>query len=124
MRPASECLQAGDNLQETVARIAQGSQRTWPVCDPSGVVGVVTLEQLQRSAHGAQPNKKVGDLLDAADFPHLHSDHSLDLALDRLGATHADLLPVVSRANVHQLLGVVHLQDVLKAYGVDNRPDT
>jgi CIC family chloride channel protein len=54
----------------------------------------------------------------------VHADHPLDEALDRLGANHVDLLPVVSRANVHQLLGVVRLQDVLQAYGVTTKPQT
>jgi len=122
MRPAGECLNAGDDLQETVARIAQGTQRSWLVCDHSGVIGVVTLEQLQTASTEAAAKKKVVDLLDSREFPHLHSDHSLDLALDRLGATHTDVLPVVSRANIHQLLGIVRLHDVLRAYGVDNGP--
>jgi CBS domain-containing protein len=29
-------------------------------------------------------------------------------------------LPVVSRANVHELVGIVTLQDVLDAYGVSH----
>jgi len=143
MRPAGECLKAEDTLQEALARIAQSEQRSWTVCDPTGVIGVVTLEQLQTAANKMHPSvtqaeqpqsteapafsrqselakRKIGDLLDGSDFPHLHSDHSLDLALDRLGATHTDVLPVVSRANIHQLLGVVRLQDVLKSYGLDN----
>jgi len=60
----------------------------------------------------------ISTMLKAGEFPHVHADHPLDDALDRLGANHVDLLPVVSRANVHQLLGVVRLQDVLEAYGV------
>jgi hypothetical protein len=40
------------------------------------------------------------------------------LALDRMGTSHLDLLPVVNRANVHQLEGIVTLQDVLDSYGV------
>jgi hypothetical protein len=39
-----------------------------------------------------------------------------------MGAFRVDVLPVVSRANVHQLLGVVRLQDVLEAYGVAMKP--
>jgi chloride channel protein, CIC family len=132
MRPADECLNAGDNLQETVARLVKGSQRSWPVCDHAGVIGLVTLEQLQSALDEAStdggtkdPGKKeIGDLIHGHDFPHLHTDHSLDLALDRLGATRADQLPVVSRANVHQLLGIVRLHDVLKSYGVNNDPVT
>jgi CIC family chloride channel protein len=123
MRPTGECLPAGDDLRETVARIAQGTQRSWPVCDHTGVIGVVTLEQLL-TASKEESKKKIVDLLDCREFPHLHSDHSLDLALDRLGVTHTDMLPVVSRANIHQLLGEVRLQDVLKAYGVNNGPES
>jgi predicted transcriptional regulator len=42
------------------------------------------------------------------------------LALERLGNHGLDLLPVVSRANAHQVLGVVTLHDVLQSYGVGN----
>jgi hypothetical protein len=49
---------------------------------------------------------------------HVHPDHSLSLALERLGASHLDALPVVSRANVRELLGVVTLQDILAWFGV------
>ena len=54
----------------------------------------------------------------AADFPHVHPDHSLHLALERLGANKLEVLPVVSRANVRELLGLVVLDDILRAYGV------
>jgi CBS domain-containing protein len=57
-------------------------------------------------------------------FPHLHADHSLDVALDRMGPLHLDLLPVVSRANVHELLGVVELGDVLEAYGLGKKKES
>jgi CBS domain-containing protein len=56
-------------------------------------------------------------LIGVREFPHLYSDHSLSVALERLGAAGVDALPVVSRADVHKLEGVVALQDVLKFYG-------
>ena len=37
------------------------------------------------------------------------------------GAAKLDVLPVVSRADSHQMLGVVVLSDVLKAFGIDGR---
>jgi CBS domain-containing protein len=49
----------------------------------------------------------------------VHPDHSLTLALERMGALRHTVLPVVSRSNIRHLLGVVTLQDVLEAYGVD-----
>jgi CIC family chloride channel protein len=35
-----------------------------------------------------------------------------------MGANRIDVLPVVSRANVHKLEGMVTLHDVLDSYGV------
>ena len=64
------------------------------------------------------PTKQLGEIVDALDFPHVHSDQGLDLALDRMGANQLDILPVVSRADVHKLEGIVTLRDVLDSYGV------
>ena len=49
-----------------------------------------------------------------ARIPYLHPDHPLDTALRLIGEW--PLLPVVHRANVQQLLGVVSLDDVMRAY--------
>jgi CIC family chloride channel protein len=57
-------------------------------------------------------------LVNALVFPHVHLDQELDLALERMGANQIEILPVVSRADVHKLEGVVTLRDVLDAYGV------
>ena len=88
--------------------------------DPRGVVGVINQTKLQQEfAEGA--DKRVSDLVDPLVFPHVHSDQGLDLALERMGENQIQVLPVVSRADMHQLLGVVTLPDVLASYGV-NRP--
>jgi CIC family chloride channel protein len=119
MKPANECLDVGDPVEKVVERTAHSAERAWPVCDPCGVVGIVTRAQLLKAQNGQTPAKKLGDLVEDREFPHLHTDHSLELALARMGQTHTDVLPVVSRANVHELLGIVRLQDVLQAFGLD-----
>jgi len=53
--------------------------------------------------------------------PHVHPDQPLSLALERMGSSGRNALAVVSRADARQLLGVVKLDDVLRAFGV-NRP--
>jgi CIC family chloride channel protein len=96
----------------------QGTRQTWILTDARGVVGLLTREQLEKAASLENPGIPVRELLHGREFPHVHTDHSLDDALDRMGANRVDVLPVVSRANIHELLGVVRLQDVLESYGV------
>jgi len=63
-----------------------------------------------------QPQK---DLVKTIQVPHLHTDHALHLALERMSKCHLDVLQVIHRADIHKLEGVVMLPDVLDAYGID-----
>jgi CIC family chloride channel protein len=83
------------------------------------VIGVIDLSRLENELAEGE-DKKLGELLDGLIFPHIHADQGLDLALERMGANHIDILPVVNRANVHTLEGIVTLRDVLDAYGVNH----
>ena len=68
----------------------------WGVVNPRRYVFFSNPEALADLFHGGPDG----------DFPHLHTDHSLAIALDRMGTKQDDrALPVVSRANVRQLLG-------------------
>ncbi|HXA82843.1 MAG TPA: chloride channel protein [Methylomirabilota bacterium] len=118
MRPAVQMLSTEETLQGALELAGGAPQRTWIVSDTRGVLGLLTREKLESAARDGNPSAPVRTLLKTGEFPHVHADHPLDDALDRMGTFHLDVLPVVSRANVHQLLGVVRLQDVLEAYGV------
>src|SRR6266478_1518235 len=118
LQPAGQVLNAKESIQSAMELARGAPLRTWIVSDALGVVGLLTREQLESAAKSGNPGAPVSTLLKAEEFPHVHADHSLDDTLDRMGAFHVDVLPVVSRANVHQLLGVVRLQDVLESYGV------
>ena len=56
------------------------------------------------------------------DFPHVHSDHGLDVALHRMGSSGLKSLPVVSRNDVSHVEGVVTLEDILRVYGLEDKP--
>jgi CIC family chloride channel protein len=121
MRAATTSLPAELTVREALERTRATEFRTWLVVDARGVVGVITVAKLDKElAEGA--DKKLSDLIDSLVFPHVHSDQGLDLALERMGANQIEVLPVVSRADVHKLLGVVTLPDILASYGV-SRPD-
>ena len=114
---ADQLLPAGFTVREALERVRASEFRTWLVADRRGVVGVINLSRLERElAQGA--DKKLDELVDALLFPHVHLDQGLDLALERMGANQFEILPVVSRADVHKLEGIVTLRDVLAAYGV------
>jgi CIC family chloride channel protein len=118
MQTASQLLPAEITVREALARVRSSGFRTWLVTDRRGVIGVINLARLERElAEGA--DKQVGELVDALVFPHVHPDQGLDLALERMGANQIEILPVVNRADVHKLEGVVTLRDVLDAYGVN-----
>jgi chloride channel protein, CIC family len=118
MRAAAETLDAGTTMRDAETKAQASALSAWPVVSHEGVIGVLAREAIESAAKNGDAEKKVGEIIAAAEFPHVHTDHSLHTALDRMGAANLDMLPVVSRANVHQLLGVVRLQDVLEAYGV------
>ncbi len=116
MKPARETLSAQLTLQQASEIDRQSASRSWPVIDDSGVIGVLDSSMLQKALADGPPARHIRDILDPGSFPHVHADQPLPLALERMGATQLDLLPVVSRANVHKLEGIITLQDILDAY--------
>jgi CIC family chloride channel protein len=120
MQIASQLLPAEITVREALEEVRSSEFRTWLVMDRRGVIGVINFTRLERElAEGA--DKKVGELVDALIFPHVHPDQGLDLALERMGTNQIEILPVVNRADVHKLEGILTLRDVLDAYGVSAR---
>ena len=118
--PQQEVLSAEMAIREAVERLHSGRFRTLLVEDDGGIVGVLNGTKLEKvSETDAAKEKKLADLLETLDFPHVHTDHALHLALERMSAERLDLLPVVNRADVHKLEGIVTLRDVLDSYGVE-----
>jgi len=121
MSEVTETLGAEMTAQEALEKSKSSEFHAWPVCDERGVIGAISLQSLQRANSEGAAMHRLSEIVDQGEFPHVHGDQSLHLALDRMGASRLDLLPVVSRENVHHLQGVVTLQDVLAIYGVGSR---
>lgn len=125
LQPGPQPLDGRISIEEARRRTIDGAFDSWPVVDDDGLTGMVRIREISAAVadgHGAAPLASLiahesggsGDAL-----AHVHADHPLSLALNRMGATNHTVLPVVSRANVRRLLGVVTLPDVLRAYGVE-----
>ncbi len=104
-------------VREALGRIRASGLRSALVADQSGVIGVITQSQMEIEVD-EDASRTLDDLTMQPIFPHIHADQGLDLALERMGTNQIDLLPVVSRADIHELIGIVTLHDVLDAYGV------
>ena len=114
MRGAPELLSSELTVGDALKQLRASESRTCLVTDGRGLVGVVNLSTLAESS-GQQ---KLSEVVDGAVFPHIHSDQGLEVALERMGANQLEILPVVSRADVHKLEGIVTLRDVLDSYGI------
>jgi len=119
MKAPGLLLESEITVREALGRIRASGHRSALVTDQRGVIGIVTQSQMEVEVD-EDSARLLDDLMVGPVFPHMHADQGLDLALERMGSNQIDLLPVVSRANVHTLVGIVTLQDVLDAYGVSH----
>ena len=116
MRAATEVLRAGMTVREAVEWAPSSELNAWPVTDERGVVGVIGLAQLEQALVIGEDTSLLRGLIDPRHFTHVHADQPLHLALERMGAAKLDVLPVVSRANIQQLEGIVTRSDILSSY--------
>ena len=121
MRPATEVLDAQMKVASALERARTSGLPAWPVMNERGVVGVLSLSRLQEVLAAGGGDQALDELVDESNFPHVHTDQPLHMALERMGVAQMDVLPVVSRADVHRLEGILILQDVLAVYGVGLR---
>ena len=133
MQSTGQVLQADLHVTEA-AKLVDQEVGAWPVVDHNGLRGMLTRAQLDQAVKEGRGRDGLGQIvpvpqqyqLDAEDFPHLHPDHTLDIAMQRLAETGLSVLPVVSRVNPRELKGTVSMQDVMAAYAmgkVDQSPE-
>jgi CIC family chloride channel protein len=123
MRSAPAVL-FGDMVIETALHLLKGGPfDAMPVTDHYGLWGMVRSKDLEQAVANGAGRKKLAEILrgdsrNLTEHFHVHPDHSLSLALERMGDSGMNVLPVVSRADVRDLIGVIALDDILEAYGV------
>jgi CIC family chloride channel protein len=118
MRRTPEIFPAQMLVHDAVERTRSSLTRNWPVADNGYFLGMLTRETLECAMVDGRNELPLNQIVETHHVPHLHQDHALHLALERMSAYHLDLLPVIHRADIHKLVGVVTLKDVLDSYGV------
>ena len=119
MRKTPEILSAEMSVQDVIEQTRATKLSSWPVAARDYFLGMLPRETLECAFVDGRKEQPLKDLVETLHVPHLHTDHALHLALDRMSRYHLDVLPVVHRADMHKLEGVVTLPDVLNAYGID-----
>jgi CIC family chloride channel protein len=125
LRPAAEILRADMRVAEAVAAVNRETG-VWPVLDSGGLRGMIGIDELDAAAKDGRGEEKLGQIvpapdperLDSHDFPHVHADHTLDIAMRRLAETGLKRIPVVSRTNIREIQGVVSMDDIVAAYAM------
>ncbi len=130
MHPARTILNANDKTISVLPMLNREDQSAWPVIGQHGLLGMISLEQLEQAVQAGQGETSLGDLLalldsdsplTAENFPHVHDDHPLDVVMRRMAATGLKILPVVGRSNLRELKGTVSLKDIMDSYGLGNQ---
>ena len=128
MHPPDVILAGNDRIEHVLATEPM-TRVAWPVVDEGGLLGVVTRAQLEYALNHGQADGKLADLLAPIDpevepspdqFPHVHLDQPLESAMRRMAQTNLNLLPVVGRANLRQLVGIISWNDALAAFKLNH----
>ena len=121
LNPEMTIGEADEQVKDTVLE-------SWPVADELGLVGMVRTRHIAAAVKQGRLDMTIARLMQIAkrsasdtsvDLPHVHNDQPLSRALARMRDNGHKVLPVVSRANVRIMLGIVTFADILKAYGVE-----
>jgi CIC family chloride channel protein len=92
----------------------------YPVLDPAGeLVGLFTFNDLKRAIAEGKGEYMLAEVL-SREVVHAHPDHTLDVALVKLGKRGVSQLPVVSRRNPAQLLGIITMHDIATALSAEH----
>ena len=119
MQRSPQILSAQMRVEDAVEATRSSPFRIWPVADKEYFLGMLSRETLEIALVDGRKEQPLKNIIDTLHVPHLHMDHALHLALERMSTYHLDVLPVVHRTDIHSLLGVVTLRDVLDSYGID-----
>lgn len=101
---------------------------SWPVGEGNFVSALINRRDLEGSDGKSRVYQELideshpatlRDLIDTQTaYPYVHPDHPVGFALERMRENGADVLPVVSRAGIHEICGFIGLKEILESYGV------
>ena len=116
MQPARGPVLEGEDTIERAARVFERTPQENVLLVRLKPIGWSTIDrdELKTLIQEGKGGGTLGALLDARSIPSLHPDHPLDMSLRYVDRW--PLVPVVNRANLAELEGVITQRDVLERY--------
>ena len=93
------------SVSSALERLQQSDMQSLLVGSTGLLDGLVTRERLEEAVGSGSADSPVSGLM-ITDFAHVHSDHPIEVVVERLGKN-PGILPVVSRGQVRQVVGIV-----------------
>jgi len=116
MSPEPPLLPMDSDLAAATLFLDGRNSNSWPAGDNKYIRGLITRRDIETAGPAATV---VRDLIGTgARYPYVHPDHPISLALERMRDGNVDVLPVVSRASIHEICGTITLTRILEEYGV------
>jgi chloride channel protein, CIC family len=120
-KPSLPVLAAEEPVEEAMVAAQAMNAPALLVRFPAGRWAAIERAQLGQRAEADGRRRKLADVVGPDRVPHLHPDQPLDAALGP--AQRLPVVPIVSRADPSELVGVLTLEDVLAAYRRPPAPD-
>jgi CIC family chloride channel protein len=116
MSSDTQLLSPDANLDAAKLFLDNRKCNSWPTGERKQIRGLITRRDIETA--GAEA-KVVRDLIKGAEsYPFVHTDHPVSYALERMRDGNVDVLPVVSRASIYEMCGVVTLTRILEEFGI------
>lgn len=115
MQPATDPLVESDDSIDRVARIFDSTKKDVLLVSlkPLGWSNI-SRDEVQTLLREGKGTESIGSIVSSRQVPSLHPDHPLDMALRYVDRW--QIVPVVNRANLRELEGIVTQRDVLERY--------
>ena len=108
-------LPANFTVREAIEYCATNPHYGFPVVDGSlKMVGFSTRSELRHLQAQGHEDSLLGEIA-IKDVVTAYPDHPLDIVMLRLGERELSLLPVISRKDHHQILGIISMRDIVRA---------
>jgi CBS domain-containing protein len=121
MHTGASALPPEASVDGAKQRFKEEKCTSWPVGNGDYIEGVISSHRIEASG---SPPGTIHDLIKGdGRYPFVHADHPLSHALEQMRDNSVDVVPVVSRSNIHRMAGVVTLTDILSTYGVSPKTD-